>query len=194
MDPEQNGDESAKPAASGDDKTKPQPKTTRARGNGSGQGPGWGGPAKGAAKNPKPKAPPFVGIPGPGRGKFTIAGEAKKEQTYRRVETLMQILWDISNNEKEITAQRVQATNHLLNRIQGLPVQTVVTAAADDLSMKTDAELVDDVERRGGKIRAFREAVMGSNLPEGPSGVDDRGAGPGGAPAGEAPSRTDPAA
>lgn len=140
-----------------------------------GNGAGYGGEAKGASD--KGQRPPFAGTPGPGRGKFSVAGEAKKEATYRRVETLMQLLWDIANNEKEITPTRVAAANHLLNRLQGLPVQTVVTAAADDLSMMTDDELAADIEGRSGKVRAFRAAIMGSDLPEQSDGVGDRGSG-----------------
>jgi hypothetical protein len=159
------------PEPQNEEKPAADSKTAGARaGKGAGHGgpangAGWGGPAKGAHP-PKDGHAPFEGTPGPGRGKFSIAGEAKKEQTYRRVETLMQLLWDIANNEKEITPSRIQAANHLLNRIQGLPIQTVVTAAADDLSMMTDDELAADIVRRSGKVRAFREAVMGSALPE----------------------------
>jgi hypothetical protein len=145
--------------------------TTR-HGNGSG-GEGWGGPPKGPGSK-KPKHD-FDGTPGPGRGKFSVTGEARKEQTYRRVETLMELLWEIANNGKEPTPARINAANHLLNRIQGLPVQTVLTAATDDLSMMTDAELAADLEGRSGKVRAFREAVVGSNLPPGSDSLDDRG-------------------
>lgn len=136
-------------------------------------GEGWGGPAKGASD--KGQRPAFVGTPGPGRGKFSVAGEAKKEQTYRRVETLMQLLWDIANNEKEVTASRINAAQHLLNRIQGLPVQTVLTSTTDDLSMMTDDELAADIEGRSRKVRAFREAVMGADMPSKSDGVGDRG-------------------
>jgi hypothetical protein len=132
--------------------------------------PGWGGPAKGAGKIIPTKK---LDGPGPGRGKFSVAGEARKEQTYRRVETLMELLWEIANNRVEQTASRIAAANHLLNRIQGLPVQTVISTTTDDFSMMTDAELATDLERRSGKVRAFREAVMGTDLPGEPNSVDD---------------------
>jgi hypothetical protein len=68
----------------------------------------------------------------------------------------MALLWEIANNPKEQTPSRIQAANHLLNRIQGMPVQTMVAATTSDLSSDELASQVD----------AYRRAI----LETGPSG------------------------
>lgn len=130
--------------------------------------PGWGGEAKGAGRGKE--RPAFDGSePGPGRGNFSEGGESRKEAQHRRVETLMDFLWSVVNgpaiDASHTTPTRVQAAKHLLDRIQGMPVQMVASVTTDDLSMMTDEELANDLERRGGKIRAFREAIMGTDVP-----------------------------
>jgi hypothetical protein len=165
----------------------PLDKTSRVRGkdgrfppgNGEGVGEGWGGPPKGAGR----PTPAFEFIEaGPGRGKFSEAGEARKEANYRRAESLMQLLWDIafkgSNDPSHTVPTRVQAANHLLNRIQGMPVQMVASVTTDDLSMMTDAELAREIKGRSRKVRAFLEAVVDEDLPEELSGLDDRSLNP----------------
>jgi hypothetical protein len=162
------------------DKTGAEPKTSRAKkGLKPGQRPasrpaGWGGPAKGAGK----KTPAFVFTdPGPGRGKFTAEGEKRKEAQHRRVETLLAFLWEVTTGKtidgSHTVPTRVQAAKHLLDRIQGMPVQMVASITTDDLSMMTDDELAADVKRRSGKVRAFIEASMDEDLPQEPERLGD---------------------
>lgn len=135
--------------------------TTRAK--------GWGGPAKG--KGAVKPAYVFDGKPGPGRGNFSIAGEERKEQKNRRVESLYGFLWDLvfePTKDSSLTAAvRATAADKLLNRLEGLPVQRVISSTTDDLSMMTDKELDDDITAGERKRAAAAAGAVGADLSEG---------------------------
>ena len=132
-----------------------RPPTSGTRhGNGAGvggpaNGPGWGGPAKGTSR----KSQPPVLEAGPGRGHFSIAGEARRERKERLAEEMCELYYTFAHDPKKPDMVRLSAATHLLNRIDGLPVAKIVTAEADDLSGMTDEELAAEEERLREKFR-----------------------------------------
>jgi hypothetical protein len=122
------------------ERKRPPTSTTR-HGNGAG-GPGWGGPAKGASssrRKPLTKA-------GPGRGRYTVAGEQRHERRERWIEEMCELYYVFAHDPNEPAPTRSSAATHLLNRLDGLPVAKVVTAEADDLSQMTNEELGAELE------------------------------------------------
>ena len=114
-------------------------KTSGAPARKSGNGEGWGGPARGAHEA-KP-AYQFERTPGPGRGHFTIAGEQRHEREARIAEEMRELLYGFATDDERADAIRLQASTKLSDRIEGLPVQKLVTQQADVLSRMTDQEL-----------------------------------------------------
>lgn len=101
-------------------------------------GAGYGGPAKGAG-NGKPGYK--FGKAGPGRGKFTIAGENRMERDARIAEEMRELLYGFATDDGRTDLIRLTASTKLSDRIEGLPVQKVVTQQASVLSRMTEQEL-----------------------------------------------------
>ena len=124
-------------------------KTSGAPARKSGNGEGWGGPARGAHEA-KP-AYQFERTPGPGRGHFTIAGEQRHEREARIAEEMRELLYGFATDNEREDNIRLQASTKLMDRIEGLPVQKLVTQQADALTRMTDEQLSDaaaETERR----------------------------------------------
>ncbi len=134
------------------DELKRPPTSGTRHGNGSGvggpaNGPGWGGAARGSSTS---QIKPMQG-PGPGRGHFSIAGEEKRERNDRHAEEMRALYYEFAHDPEQPAMVRINAATHLLNRIDGLPTATVVSAEPDELSNMTDAELEaerDEIERK----------------------------------------------
>jgi hypothetical protein len=116
---------------------------------------GWGGPAKGAG-NGKPRY--VFGKPGPGRGHFSIAGENRMEREARIAEEMRELLYGFATDDGRQDLIRLQASDKLLNRIEGLPVQKVVQQQQDALSRMTDEELEAYAEQQRARIASYDEA------------------------------------
>ena len=132
-------------------------KTSGARRKGNGAG--WGGPAKGTHP-PKPRHD-FDKQAGPGRGHYSVEGEARLERQARHAEVMKQILFGVATSEVADDGVRVQAAEKMLNRLEGLPVQKVITAETDPVSMLSDDQLDDEIERtrrREAKLKELEEA------------------------------------
>ncbi len=112
------------------------------KGNGPGKGAGWGGPAKGEGHiAPRHE---FDG-PGPGRGHYSKEGEQRLERQARHAEEMKEILYGLAH-EAGREETRMNASEKLLNRIEGLPVQRVLNADVDPLSMMDDLALEREIE------------------------------------------------
>lgn len=83
-----------------------------------GNGKGWGGPAKGASKA---KQQLLTGTPGPGRGNYSITGEAKAQRNERHAEEMRELYYTFAHDEAKKDEVRMTAATHLLNRIEGMP-------------------------------------------------------------------------
>jgi hypothetical protein len=121
----------------------PASKTSRARARKGGAG--WGGPAKGAGM-PTPRHD-LGGNPGPGRGHYSKAGEGRLERQARHAEEMRQIYYEFAHDDSKEDAIRLTAATHMLNRSEGLPVQKVVTASTDPISLMGDDELEAEREK-----------------------------------------------
>ena len=132
-----------------------------------GKGAGWGGPAKG----PGSDAPrhEFEG-PGPGRGNYSKDGEARLERQARHAEEMKEILYGLAHDaSREET--RMNASEKLLNRIEGLPVQRVLNADVDPLSMMDDLALQNEIEAtraRQAKLAELQALDEGKEAPSQP--------------------------
>jgi len=145
------------------------PRAEKRRGLKPGQRPanrpaGWGGQAKGAG-NGKGKQN-FKGA-GPGAGNFAIDGEARAEREARHAQEMREFYYDVAHNPEEPTPNRISAATHLLSRIEGLPVQKVVSANVDPLSRMSEAELAAELERQRMKVASFEAAKELPALPPG---------------------------
>ena len=135
------------------DGVEPSGAPARKRGNGA----GWGGPAKGA--HPAKPAHSFDGKPGPGRGHYSIDGEGRLERQARHAEEMRQILYGLATAPTAEDNIRMQSSEKLLNRLEGLPVQKVITAETDPLSMMNDDQLDDEIERTRRRAAKLAELV-----------------------------------
>jgi hypothetical protein len=117
-----------------------------------GNGKGWGGPKKGAGK-------PTPGYKfkqaGPGRGNYSIEGEGRLERQARHAELMRGIYFEFALNEVLPPETRMTAATHLLNRTEGLPVQKIVNAETDPLSLLPDNELVSEIEKQRAIVAGF---------------------------------------
>jgi hypothetical protein len=120
---------------------------------------GYGGPAKGKGNgNPRHD---FDKKPGPGRGHYSLDGEGRLERQARHAEEMREILYGLASAETVEDSTRMHASEKLLNRLEGLPIQKVITAETDPLQMLSDAQLDDEIERtrsRAAKLQAIEEA------------------------------------
>ena len=144
------------------------PKTSRAgglkrpptagtrHGNGDHYGPGWGGPAKGPGSEKEPK----LDGPGPGRGHYSKEGEGRLERQARHAEEMRQLYYDFASAPDKPDVIRITAATHLLNRVEGLPVQKIVTAESDPISIMPDDQLDAAIDRQRKIVEAF-ERVKG---------------------------------
>ena len=128
-------------------------------GNGSGQGRSWGGPAKGA--HPAKPRHDFDKQAGPGRGHYSVAGEGRLERQARHSEICKEVLFGLVADPITEDNVRVQAATKLLDRLEGLPVQRVLTAETDPISMMGDEQLEDEIERT--RLRAQKLAELRSS-------------------------------
>jgi len=146
----------------------------RRKGNGVGKGEGWGGPPKGPGSGSERHT--FAGA-GPGRGNYTKEGEARLERQTRHAEEMKELLYELAHGGvREET--RMNAAEKLLNRIEGLPVQRVLNADVDPLSMLDDVALEGEIQAtrdRLGKLNELRgldegQKAIGPAKVEPPSG------------------------
>ena len=121
---------------------------------------GWGGPAKGAHP-PKPRYE-FKGA-GPGRGHFSIAGESRLEREARIAEEMRELLYGFAADDEREDNIRLQASTKLLDRIEGLPVQKLVTQQADALSRMTDQQLEAAAEETRKRL-ATHESIKADDV------------------------------
>jgi hypothetical protein len=133
---------------------KRSPTSTTRHGNGAG-GPGWGGPAKGASTT---KRKPLTEA-GPGRGRYSIAGEQKREQNERHAEEMRELYYEFALDPGQPAMVRINAATHLLNRLDGLPVAKVVTANEDDLSKMTEEERLAEHRETRKSVLAYANCV-----------------------------------
>ncbi len=88
------------------------------------RGAGWGGEAKGASSSAgRMTGPAFMGDENP-TGLPGYRGLAKAAV----VEMMMGVLWDVAIDPDEPSQNRVVAADKVLDRVEGKPVQKVVTA------------------------------------------------------------------
>lgn len=131
-------------------------KTSRVR---TATGMGWGGPAKGAG-NGKPRHE-FDKAPGPGRGHYSLEGEARLERQARHAEEMRQVLYGLATSEVAEDNIRMQSSEKMLNRLEGMPIQKVVTAETDPVSMMNEEQLeahLEQTRRKVAKLAALAEA------------------------------------
>lgn len=100
--------------------------------NGPAQGPGWGGAAKGEGRKSAGKLPPGAAVQAgcavPGVHNFvpTYKGLADKE----RVEALKELQWQQAFGS-EFEGNRIAATQHLLDRLDGKATQRTELTGRD---------------------------------------------------------------
>ena len=82
-------------------------------------GRGWGGVARGASVSRRHK---LTGA-GPGRGNFSVAGEAREQRNERIAEEMCELYYSIALDVRQPSMVRVHAAERLLNRIEGTPVK-----------------------------------------------------------------------
>jgi len=58
--------------------------------------------------------------PGPGRGRYTVAGEARAARRERLADEMCEILYTIAHTAEQ-PSLRIQAADKLLDRIEGRP-------------------------------------------------------------------------
>lgn len=121
---------------------------------------GWGGEAKGCGNGKKRHD--FGGKAGPGRGHYSIEGEARVARHERHAEEMREILYEVAHTAEQPSLQ-IQAADKLLNRIEGLPVAKVVTAETDPYSRMSEEEVAAEIERTRAKIEAFERLKRADN-------------------------------
>lgn len=113
-------------------------------GNGAGAGDGWGGPAKGRSVA-KPRADASSLIPGQSADKRAISA-ANRQTDAEIAEELRGIVLHLARYaDRDET--RLAAACKLLDRVEGLPVPRVVSAADDEYAGWTDDELKAEIDR-----------------------------------------------
>ena len=123
-----------------DNPKRPATKGTR-KGNGPGMGHGWGGQAKGKSASNAEMHAQFE----PGNA---VAVGPHDMSDRDRIAALKDNLYDLAfhaDNE----ATRVQASTHLLNRLDGMPIARNINVNADDLSALSDADIAAELARLG---------------------------------------------
>jgi hypothetical protein len=95
--------------------------------SGESQGAGWGGPARGNGNGSERNT--FNSEPGPGRGNMSAEGIARRERRELWRDDLRLLLYNLAH-DGEPDAVKVAAARALLDRIEGLPVATVINADA----------------------------------------------------------------
>lgn len=96
-------------------------KKYKSSGTRKGNGAGWGGPAKGSSPHPHKNRPAFSDTPGPGRGNYSIPGEAKAQRNERHAEEMRELYYTFAHDIAKKDEVRMTAATHLLNRIEGMP-------------------------------------------------------------------------
>lgn len=132
------------------------PTSTTRHGNGGGGKAGWGGPAKGPG-NGNPRKSFDENTPRPGRGHFSIAGEARVDRESRHMEEMKEILYDAAHDAENET-NRLLAAEKLMNRIEGMPIHKVLSAATDPTSMMNLPALQEEEQRLKEQIAELDEA------------------------------------
>lgn len=128
-------------------------------------GEGWGGPKKGPGNGTPRKTDA-----GPGRGHYSIGGEGRLERQARHAEEMRQLYYEFATSSDKTPEIRMKAATHLLDRVEGLPVQKVVTASTDPISMMPDIQLDAEMERQRALIEQFEE-ISGAKTDGPPSGI-----------------------
>jgi hypothetical protein len=129
-------------------------KTSRAGQQPANRPKGWGGPAKGTGK----VIPAYrFKQAGPGRGNYSIAGEGRLERQARHAEEMRGLYYEFANNETLAVESRMTAATHLLNRTEGLPVQKIVSAETDPITLMSDAELEADAQKQRDLIKKYED-------------------------------------
>jgi hypothetical protein len=121
--------------------------------NGPAQGRGWGGAAKGKGRKSAGKLIPGAAVKAgcavPGVQDFvpTYKGLADKE----RIEALKELQWGIAFTSK-FEGNRLTASQHLLDRLDGKAVQRQIVGELGDISKLTTEELDERIAELTAKI------------------------------------------
>lgn len=120
-------------------------KTSRAGTQPANRPKGWGGSKQGESKHTPRKALTFAG---PGRGNYSKDGEGRLERQARHAEEMRQLYYDVAATKDVPIDTRLKAATHLLDRTEGLPVQKVITAESDPLTLMDDESLDQELARQ----------------------------------------------
>jgi hypothetical protein len=137
-----------------------------------GNGAGWGGPAQGPGNGKERK----LSGPGPGRAQYSQAGEARLERQARHAELMKQVLFDLAlDSEKDEV--RMNASAKLLDRIEGLPVQRILNAETDPISMMDKGQIDAEIamtEAKAAKLAELRREDEARSQSQAEQHVDSR--------------------
>lgn len=122
--------------------SKPPLKRPPTSGTRKGNGAGWGGPAQGSGTGGEPVAFEAGNQAASGRQQPDLS----KAERIARLQDNLEHLALYGENENV----RVSASNHLLNRLDGMPIARNINVNADDLASLSDADIAAELARLGG--------------------------------------------